>query len=103
MGCIKIHTRDEGERYGGIWRCKGVRMLRKQGLARFVGGRKNGGTNMTFSWDISPCILVEVDRRFRVAYCLHHQGPNAVVEWLTILLRIRGVPGSNLSPGDRLS
>jgi hypothetical protein len=29
--------------------------------------------------------------------------PNVVVEWLTLLLRIREVLGSNLSPGDRLS
>jgi hypothetical protein len=25
-------------------------------------------------WDIVPCSLVGVDRRFGVAYCLHHQG-----------------------------
>jgi hypothetical protein len=25
-------------------------------------------------WDIGPCGLVEVGRRFRNAYCLHHQG-----------------------------
>jgi hypothetical protein len=25
-------------------------------------------------WDIVPCGLVAVDRRFRGAYCLHHQG-----------------------------
>jgi hypothetical protein len=24
-------------------------------------------------WDIVPCILVGLDRRFRFAYCLHHQ------------------------------
>jgi hypothetical protein len=24
--------------------------------------------------DIAPCSLVEVDRRFRGAYCLHHEG-----------------------------
>jgi hypothetical protein len=29
--------------------------------------------------------------------------PNVVVEWLTLLLRIREVPGSNLGPGDWLS
>jgi hypothetical protein len=28
---------------------------------------------MTAFWDIVPCSLVEVDRRFRGAYCLHHQ------------------------------
>jgi hypothetical protein len=25
-------------------------------------------------WDVAPCSLVEIDRRFRGAYCLHHQG-----------------------------
>jgi hypothetical protein len=25
-------------------------------------------------WDVAPCSHVEVDRRFRGAYCLHHQG-----------------------------
>jgi hypothetical protein len=31
---------------------------------------------MTFRvfWDVSSCSYVEVDRRFRGAYCLHHQG-----------------------------
>jgi hypothetical protein len=27
---------------------------------------------MTGFWDIAPCSLVEVDRRFRGVYCLHH-------------------------------
>jgi hypothetical protein len=25
-------------------------------------------------WNLAPCSHVEVDRRFRSAYCLHHQG-----------------------------
>jgi hypothetical protein len=25
-------------------------------------------------WDVAPCSLVETDRRFSGAYCLHHQG-----------------------------
>jgi hypothetical protein len=28
---------------------------------------------MTVFWDIEPCSLVKVDRRFRGAYCLHHR------------------------------
>jgi hypothetical protein len=28
---------------------------------------------MTVLWDIVPCSLVEVDRRFRSPYCLHYQ------------------------------
>jgi hypothetical protein len=31
-------------------------------------------TFMKAFWDIAPCSLVEVDLRFRGAYCLHHQG-----------------------------
>jgi hypothetical protein len=27
---------------------------------------------MTAFWNITPCTLVEVDRHFRGAYCLHH-------------------------------
>jgi hypothetical protein len=29
---------------------------------------------MTVFWDIAPCSLVNVYRRFRGTYCLHHQG-----------------------------
>jgi hypothetical protein len=29
---------------------------------------------MTDLWNTAPCSLVVVDRRFRGAYCLHHQG-----------------------------
>jgi hypothetical protein len=29
---------------------------------------------MTVFWDIAPCSLVEVDRCFRGAYRLYHQG-----------------------------
>jgi hypothetical protein len=29
--------------------------------------------NMTAFWDIAPCNVVEVDRRFRGAFYLHHQ------------------------------
>jgi hypothetical protein len=25
-------------------------------------------------WDVAPCSHIEVDQRFRGAYCLHHQG-----------------------------
>jgi hypothetical protein len=30
-------------------------------------------------WDIAPSSLVEIDRRFRGAYCLHRQGDQACV------------------------
>jgi hypothetical protein len=29
---------------------------------------------MAILWDVAPCSLVEVYRRFRGACCLHHQG-----------------------------
>jgi hypothetical protein len=25
-------------------------------------------------WDVAPCSLTEIDKHFRGAYCLHHQG-----------------------------
>jgi hypothetical protein len=36
----------------------------------------NKTITMKFSvfWDVAPCSEVDVDRRFRGAYCLHHQG-----------------------------
>jgi hypothetical protein len=36
---------------------------------------KYSDAKITLFWDIAPCSVVEVDRRFRVAYCLrHHPG-----------------------------
>jgi hypothetical protein len=29
---------------------------------------------MAVFWDVAPCSLLDIDRRFRGAYCLHHQG-----------------------------
>jgi hypothetical protein len=29
---------------------------------------------MTVFWDVAPCSLVDIDRRFRGTYCLYHQG-----------------------------
>jgi hypothetical protein len=28
---------------------------------------------MAVFWDVAPCNLVEIDRHFKVAYCLKHQ------------------------------
>jgi hypothetical protein len=59
---------------------------------------------MTIFWDIAP-YSIKVDRRFRGACCLHYHSddgdytaPNVVVEWLSLLLRIREVPISNFGP-----
>jgi hypothetical protein len=35
---------------------------------------------MSVFWDIAPCGLVEIDRRFVGAYCLHYQGDAVVME-----------------------
>jgi hypothetical protein len=32
------------------------------------------GMNMTVDWDLAPCSLVEIYRRFRGAYCFLHEG-----------------------------
>jgi hypothetical protein len=31
----------------------------------------------TVFWDVEPCSHVTVDRRFKGAYCLHHQGDDS--------------------------
>jgi hypothetical protein len=31
------------------------------------------GMMMAAYWDVAPCIIVEADRRFRGAYCVHHR------------------------------
>jgi hypothetical protein len=33
-----------------------------------------GNMKMAVFWDFAACSLVEIDRRFRGAYCLHHKG-----------------------------
>jgi hypothetical protein len=40
-------------------------------LGESISSKRDGSTVF---WDTAPCILVEVDRCFRDAYCLHHQG-----------------------------
>jgi hypothetical protein len=32
-------------------------------------------------WDVLPCSYLNVDRRFRGACCLHHQGGDTVVRY----------------------
>jgi hypothetical protein len=34
-------------------------------------------------WDTAPCVLVEADRRFRDAYCLHQQGD--IAQMMTVV------------------
>jgi hypothetical protein len=35
---------------------------------------------MTAFWDIAPCSIVEVDRRFRASYFLHHRFIDLMME-----------------------
>lgn len=34
----------------------------------------------SLSWDISPHNLIEIDRRFRDAYCIHQEGDDTSVQ-----------------------
>jgi hypothetical protein len=34
----------------------------------------HSGMKFRVFWDVVPCSHVEVDRRFRGAYCFHHHG-----------------------------
>jgi hypothetical protein len=44
-------------------------------------------------WDIAPFPIMEADRRFRGAYCFHHQGVRMIAvdfhsnDWLTVVGR----------------
>jgi hypothetical protein len=44
-----------------------------------ISGFQGASMKMTAFWDIVQCTLVEVDRRFRGAYCLHLQFDSATV------------------------
>jgi hypothetical protein len=33
---------------------------------------------MAVFWDVAPCSLVDIDRRFRGDYCFHYQGDEAL-------------------------
>jgi hypothetical protein len=43
-------------------------VISKNSLMQAASNRK-----MAVFWDAAPCSLLEIDRRFRSAYCLHHQ------------------------------
>jgi hypothetical protein len=46
--------------------------------AFFICGNKNVLVKITVFWDVAPCSLVEVYRRFRGTCCLHHQGDHLI-------------------------
>jgi hypothetical protein len=47
--------------------------IMKMSLVKISGSDGYEDKNTIF-WDAAPCRLVEIYRRFRGAYCLHHQG-----------------------------
>jgi hypothetical protein len=51
---------------------------------------------MTVFWVIAPCSLVEVYRRFRGTYCLHHQGDECKLLPDYTAQQPRRQPSSNL-------
>jgi hypothetical protein len=62
-------------------------------------GKEEEEVKLAVLWVVRLCILIDIYRRFKAAYCVYHQGdestrlhsaPKVVVEWLTLLLRIRG-------------
>jgi hypothetical protein len=54
---------------------------------------------MTTFWDIAPCIVVEVGRGFRGAYCLHHQRG---VEFLYLLRDCQLLKPNSAARNDEL-
>jgi hypothetical protein len=41
---------------------------------------------VTVVWDVAPCSLVDIDLRFRGAYCLHHQGNESFTTFMIIFI-----------------
>jgi hypothetical protein len=67
------------------FRFKGLRLFRDK-LCPFIPLSFNSFftlniTKLRVSWDVEPCRHFEENRRFRGAYCLHHQGS----PWLQVL------------------
>jgi hypothetical protein len=56
---------------------------------------------MTVFWDVAPCGLVEVNRRFRGGYCLHHQG-NLMIEAASSVLANLTILSDMYEPGSVL-
>jgi hypothetical protein len=53
-----------------IWPAATFRLVRFQAVT--------AASMKTVLWDMAPCSPIEVDRRFRGAYCLHNQGDELI-------------------------
>jgi hypothetical protein len=47
-------------------------------IERVKNGKSKVSLKFRISWNVAPCRHVEVDRRFRGAYCLHHPSEKSV-------------------------
>jgi hypothetical protein len=58
--------------------CVACILILKSCLLIYFQVRPTNLLRMRAFWDIAPCSLVGVDRRFKGAYCPHHQGDSSV-------------------------
>jgi hypothetical protein len=78
-------------------------------------GKHELWTKIRTFWDVALCSLIGIDRRFRGAYCLHHQdyelplllnsgfSNESYRTLVNTLSSYSGVPGLKSGPRDRLS
>jgi hypothetical protein len=57
----------------GLALCLGIKAVERQ-CETFRTYQTKRSMKMAVVWNVAPCSLVEIDRRFRGAYCPHHQG-----------------------------
>jgi hypothetical protein len=46
---------------------------------------------MTIFWAVAPCIVIDIDRRFRGAYCLNNKAPEFYLDDVTFLPRVMNI------------
>jgi hypothetical protein len=73
IGCAPVCGYIPNFEYAYCYRCYTSVSEHDKGLFS-DGGVKKKCLEMTVFWDVTPCSLVEIYRRFRGTYCLHHQG-----------------------------
>jgi hypothetical protein len=78
LASVAVKTRFTFNLFGKIFnKRRHFNMICKDNAAIiFFSVQKNRSIPVKFRvfWDVAPCSHVEVDRRLRGAYCLHHQG-----------------------------